>query len=91
MTLQTNQDLDIARLRRHITYGGFLLIDSAEGRAGGGFERGIRLLAAGRLLGRQGKGGGEQERQSEDRQGSSHVNLQERLRRDLLSQGSAAL
>ena len=31
-------DGDIARLRRYITYGGFLLIDSSEGRAGGGFD-----------------------------------------------------
>lgn len=37
-------EADIARLRRHITYGGFLLIDSAEGRAGGGFDESVRRL-----------------------------------------------
>ncbi|HET6280740.1 MAG TPA: DUF4159 domain-containing protein [Polyangia bacterium] len=37
---------EIARLRRHITYGGFLLIDSAEGRAGGGFDESVRRLLA---------------------------------------------
>jgi len=42
---------DIARLRRHITYGGFLLIDSAEGRAGGGFDESVRRLLAQTLPG----------------------------------------
>jgi hypothetical protein len=37
---------EIARLRRHITYGGFLLIDSSEGRAGGGFDESVRHLLA---------------------------------------------
>jgi hypothetical protein len=42
---------DIARLRRHISYGGFLLIDSAEGRAGGGFDESVRRLLAQTLPG----------------------------------------
>lgn len=42
---------DVARLRRHITYGGFLLIDSAEGRAGGGFDESVRRLLAQTLPG----------------------------------------
>jgi hypothetical protein len=42
---------DIARLRRHITYGGFLLIDSCEGRAGGGFDESVRRLLAQTLPG----------------------------------------
>jgi len=37
---------DLARLRRHLTYGGFLLIDSAEGRAGGAFDESVRRLLA---------------------------------------------
>jgi len=37
---------EIARLRRHITFGGFLLIDSSEGRAGGGFDDSVRRLLA---------------------------------------------
>jgi hypothetical protein len=44
-------DADVARLRRHITYGGFLLIDSAEGRAGGGFDESVRKLLAQMLPG----------------------------------------
>jgi hypothetical protein len=39
-------EVDIARLRRHITFGGFLLIDSSEGRAGGGFDDSVRRLLA---------------------------------------------
>jgi hypothetical protein len=42
---------EIARLRRHITYGGFLLVDSAEGRAGGGFDESVRKLLAQTLPG----------------------------------------
>ena len=42
---------DIARLRRYITYGGFLLIDSCEGRAGGGFDESVRRLLAQTLPG----------------------------------------
>ena len=39
-------EADLARLRRHLTYGGFLLIDSAEGRAGGTFDDAVRRLLA---------------------------------------------
>jgi hypothetical protein len=39
-------EAEMARLRRHITYGGFLLIDSSEGRAGGGFDESVRRLLA---------------------------------------------
>ena len=42
---------DIARLRRYITYGGFLLIDSCEGRAGGSFDESVRRLLAQTLPG----------------------------------------
>ncbi len=42
-------DDDVVRLRRHLTFGGFLLVDSAEGRAGGGFDESVRKLLA-RLL-----------------------------------------
>jgi hypothetical protein len=37
---------DLGRLRRYLTYGGFLLIDSAEGRAGGGFDDSVRKMLA---------------------------------------------
>jgi hypothetical protein len=37
---------DLGRLRRYLTYGGFLLIDSAEGRAGGGFDDAVRKMLA---------------------------------------------
>ena len=37
---------DLARLRRHLTYGGFLVVDSAEGRAGGAFDDSVRKLLA---------------------------------------------
>jgi len=39
-------DADLGRLRRYLTYGGFLLIDSAEGRAGGGFDDSVRKMLA---------------------------------------------
>lgn len=42
-------DSDVSRLRRYLTYGGFLLVDSAEGRAGGGFDDSVRKLL-GRVL-----------------------------------------
>ncbi|HXJ19665.1 MAG TPA: DUF4159 domain-containing protein [Polyangia bacterium] len=42
---------EVARLRRYITYGGFLLIDSSEGRAGGGFDESVRRLLAQTLPG----------------------------------------
>jgi hypothetical protein len=37
---------EIERLRRFVTFGGFLLIDNAEGRAGGPFEDSARKLVA---------------------------------------------
>lgn len=40
---------EIVRLRRYLTFGGFLFVDSAEGRAGGGFDESVRRLLA-RLL-----------------------------------------
>jgi len=39
-------DADTVRLRRYLTFGGCLLIDSAEGRAGGGFDESVRKLLA---------------------------------------------
>jgi hypothetical protein len=35
---------ELVRLRRFLTYGGFLLVDSAEGRAGGRFDESVRRL-----------------------------------------------
>ena len=45
---------DLDRLRRYVTAGGFIVIDSAEGRTGGGFETSVRrmvrdLLPRGRM------------------------------------------
>jgi len=37
---------DIVRLRRYLTFGGCLWIDSAEGRIGGGFDESVRRLLA---------------------------------------------
>lgn len=37
---------EVIRLRRFLTYGGFLLVDSAEGRSGGGFDESVRRLLA---------------------------------------------
>jgi len=37
---------ELESLRRHLTFGGFLLIDSAEGRAGGEFDASVRQLVA---------------------------------------------
>src|SRR5262249_32944909 len=39
-------DAEVARLRRHLQAGGFLLVDSAEGRPGGGFDQSVRALVA---------------------------------------------
>lgn len=39
-------EAEVARLRRFVTFGGFLLIDSAEGRAGGAFDESVRKLLA---------------------------------------------
>lgn len=40
---------DLARLRRYLVMGGMLIFDSAEGRAGGGFDQSVRALC-GRLF-----------------------------------------
>jgi hypothetical protein len=42
---------ELVRLRRYLTYGGCLLIDSAEGRAGGAFDESVRRLLASVLPG----------------------------------------
>jgi hypothetical protein len=39
-------DAEVARLRRFLTFGGCLLVDSAEGRAGGAFDASVRKLLA---------------------------------------------
>jgi hypothetical protein len=44
-------EAEIARLRRYLTLGGCLLIDSAEGRAGGAFDASVRKLMASVLPG----------------------------------------
>jgi hypothetical protein len=44
-------DAEVIRLRRFLTYGGFLLIDSAEGRASGRFDESVRKLLARTLPG----------------------------------------
>jgi hypothetical protein len=44
-------DNEVTRLRRYLTYGGFLLIDSAEGRASGRFDESVRKLLARALPG----------------------------------------
>lgn len=40
----TPEGKDLERLRRFLTYGGFLLIDSAEGVAGGAFDKSVRQM-----------------------------------------------
>ena len=37
---------EVSRLRRYLIHGGFLLVDSAEARAGGPMDRGVRQLLA---------------------------------------------
>ena len=37
---------DVVRLRRYLTFGGCLFIDSSEGRAGGAFDESVRKLLA---------------------------------------------
>ncbi len=37
-------DVEVRNLRRYLTFGGFLLIDSAEGRLDGAFDRSVRRL-----------------------------------------------
>lgn len=44
--LPTFDDADVTRLRRHLQSGGFLLIDAAEARPGGGFDTSVRALVA---------------------------------------------
>jgi hypothetical protein len=44
-------DGDVARLRRFLTYGGFLLVDSSEGRASGRFDESVRSLLSRTLPG----------------------------------------
>jgi hypothetical protein len=44
-------DSDVARLRRFLTFGGTLLVDSCEGRAGGAFDGSVRKLLARTLPG----------------------------------------
>ena len=39
-------EAEVARLRRFLTFGGCLLVDSAEGRAGGAFDASVRQLLA---------------------------------------------
>jgi hypothetical protein len=39
-------DDDVARLRRHLQFGGFLITDGAEGRPASGFDGSVRALAA---------------------------------------------
>lgn len=39
-------EADTVRLRRYLTFGGCLLVDSAEGRAGGTFDASVRKLLA---------------------------------------------
>ena len=39
-------DEEVVRLRRHLQAGGFLVIDGAEGKPGGGFDQSVRALAA---------------------------------------------
>jgi hypothetical protein len=44
--LPSFDDGDVGRLRRHLQAGGFLLVDGAEARPGGDFDRSVRALAA---------------------------------------------
>jgi len=44
-------EADTIRLRRYLTFGGCMLIDSAEGRAGGSFDESVRKLLARTLPG----------------------------------------
>jgi len=44
-------EADTIRLRRYLTFGGCMLVDSAEGRAGGGFDESVRRLLARTLPG----------------------------------------
>jgi hypothetical protein len=44
-------EADTIRLRRYLTFGGCLLVDSAEGRTGGSFDESVRKLLARALPG----------------------------------------
>jgi hypothetical protein len=44
--LPTFDEADVGRLRRHLQAGGFLLVDGAEARPGGDFDRSVRALVA---------------------------------------------
>jgi hypothetical protein len=44
-------DADVVRLRRYLTFGGCLIVDSAEGRAGGAFDGAVRALLSRALPG----------------------------------------
>jgi hypothetical protein len=39
--------LDLERLQKHLVYGGFLLVDSADARPGGGFDQSVRKMIVG--------------------------------------------
>jgi hypothetical protein len=43
-SFSTPASKDLERLRRFLTYGGFLLVDSAEGVSGGAFDKSVRAL-----------------------------------------------
>jgi hypothetical protein len=44
--LPTFDDVEVSRLRRHLQTGGFLVIDGADPRPGGGFDQSVRALVA---------------------------------------------
>lgn len=44
--LPTFDDAEVARLRRHLSRGAFLVIDGADPRPGGGFDQSVRALVA---------------------------------------------
>jgi hypothetical protein len=44
--LPTFDEADVARLRRHLQTGGFLVVDGADPRPGGGFDQSVRALVA---------------------------------------------
>jgi hypothetical protein len=41
----TPPEEDVTRLRRHLQSGGFLIVDAADARPGGGFDQSVRALA----------------------------------------------
>ena len=44
--LPTFDDAEVARLRRHLQTGGFLVVDGADPRPGGGFDQSVRALVS---------------------------------------------